>query len=73
MKGRNTLSLNHATMVEALQLWVNQQFAGNKPKVASVRKSDKSADWFSVDLEGDDVANSQGEVVKANIARADGT
>lgn len=27
MKGRNRLLLNQATMVEAMQLWINQQMA----------------------------------------------
>jgi hypothetical protein len=37
MKGNNTLELNQATMVEALQLWAEHTFK-NAPKVVVVRQ-----------------------------------
>jgi hypothetical protein len=38
MKGVNTLNLNVSTVIAALQMWVDAQFAeGKAPKVASIR------------------------------------
>lgn len=38
MIGNNTLELNQATMIEALQLWLNSKWKGeHTPKVVSVR------------------------------------
>jgi hypothetical protein len=36
MIGRNELSLNQATMVEALQEWITKRMAGFAPQVVSV-------------------------------------
>lgn len=38
MKGNNELRLNKATMIEALQLWVDAQFVKNPPRVTSVEE-----------------------------------
>lgn len=38
MKGNNELRLNEATMIEALQLWIEHQFAENAPRVSSVEE-----------------------------------
>lgn len=37
MKGNNELRINHATMIEALQLWVDSKFIG-PPRVESVEQ-----------------------------------
>ena len=39
MKGRNELVLNHATMIEALQVWADATFK-SPPRVASVTQTD---------------------------------
>lgn len=38
MKGNNELRLNQATMIEALQLWVDSQFAKDAPRVVSIEE-----------------------------------
>jgi len=38
MKGNNELRLNEATMIEALQMWIDAQFTKNPPRVASVEE-----------------------------------
>ena len=38
MKGNNELRLNETTMIEALQLWVDSQFAKDAPRVSSVEE-----------------------------------
>jgi len=42
MKGNNELRLNQATMIEALQLWVDSQFTKNPPRVVSVEELSSS-------------------------------
>lgn len=42
MKGNNELRLNHATMIEALQMWIEHQFAQNAPRVVSVEELSSS-------------------------------
>ena len=38
MKGNNELNLNEATIIEAIQFWLNAQFAeGKAPTVKSVK------------------------------------
>jgi len=37
MVGNNTLILNTATLVEAVQFWLNSKIAGAPPKVVDVR------------------------------------
>lgn len=52
MKGSNTLSLNQATIIEAVQCWVNQKFHDPKPVVKSVKKSNQGLnDTFDIELE----------------------
>lgn len=36
MKGNNELRLNEATMIEALQLWLDSKFTKDAPRVTSV-------------------------------------
>lgn len=38
MKGNNEFRLNHATMIEALQMWIDAQFKNDPPRVASVEE-----------------------------------
>lgn len=38
MKGNNELRLNEATMIEALQLWLDAQFKGPAPRVVSIEE-----------------------------------
>jgi hypothetical protein len=50
MKGNNVLQLNHQSMVEALQLYVNDEFAeGSAPEVTDV-KFDEPTGLFNVVL-----------------------
>lgn len=51
MKGKNILYINQATMVEAIQLWVNATFT-NPPLVESVKKDANYnvGEGFIVDL-----------------------
>lgn len=51
MKGENKIQMNQATMVEAVQMYLNSQFAeGKAPTVVSVdaNKSAYSGDTFDV-------------------------
>ena len=54
MTGSNELKLNQATMVEALQVWVNSVFV-NPPTVVSVEKGTAYADGgdFCVTVQDD--------------------
>lgn len=47
-KGVNELTLNQATMIEALQLWVNSQMVGTKPCVTSIRSTGRGDNQFFV-------------------------
>ncbi len=38
MKGNNELRINHATMIEAVQLWVDSQFLKDWARVESVEQ-----------------------------------
>ena len=56
MKGTNQMHLNEATMVEAVQVWINKIFADGlyhtAPKVTGVKiKSRRQSDIFIIDLE----------------------
>lgn len=51
MKGINVLALNTATMIEAVQHWLNTQMV-NPPDVTSIQyEADKGGDVFSIYLE----------------------
>ena len=57
MKGRNVLSVNHPTMVEAAQLWVNAQFhSDHVPKVVDV-KFDGQRGMFDIMLQPQEDVN----------------
>ena len=43
MKGNNELRLNEATMIEALQLWLDSKFAKDAPRVTSVEAINSGA------------------------------
>ena len=47
MKGNNTLELNEATMVEALQLWCEHTFK-HAPKVTSVKMVSNKGGYVTV-------------------------
>jgi len=49
MQGNNTLKLNHATIIEVLQLWVDVSFK-EKLTVKDVKKVAGSSDEFEVTL-----------------------
>ena len=53
MKGSNTLELNEATMIEAVQFWLNSQFVeGKAPVVKSVTGGTGTYDnMFKVSVE----------------------
>lgn len=53
MIGNNELQLNEATMIEAVQMWVNANFT-NPPKVTSidVDKSGSYAKTFIIHVDG---------------------
>lgn len=54
MQGSNSLELNTATMIEAVQAWIDTQFAeGKAPKVKYVKPSNEHgcAGTFRVELE----------------------
>lgn len=51
MIGNNQLELNQATMVQAVQVWVDQTFTSPRPKVISVDKCRESySEGFVVKL-----------------------
>jgi hypothetical protein len=43
MKGNNELRLNEATMIEAMQLWMDSQFKGSAPRVTVVEECKSGA------------------------------
>jgi hypothetical protein len=49
VKGTNVLTLNHATMREALQLWFNTVFTGAKANVTNIQQ--KNAQFASSEFE----------------------
>lgn len=65
MKGKNTLKLNHATMVEAMQQWLSSTLAGhNIPSVTAVRIANTASfgtlpagNDFEIDIESKDSAD----------------
>ena len=52
MQGTNTFILNHATMLEALQLWLAKEIPVNTPVVCSI-KEDKSSYAFLVEVKNE--------------------
>ncbi len=52
MKGRNTLQINQATLVEAVQYWLDREMK-TAPKVLSVKHNSKyiGADVFDVEVD----------------------
>jgi len=51
MKGNNTLQLNEATMIEAVQYWLNGQFViGRAPKVTGVTCKDSYSSEFEIEV-----------------------
>jgi hypothetical protein len=57
MKGNNTLILNEATMIEAVQFWLDSKIVPSQsPKVTSVKhdKTDAYSDCFKVLLLSED-------------------
>ena len=55
MIGSNQLTLNQATMIEALQFWLDSKMVGKAPKVTQVAgPTDKYGDnAFTVSLDAD--------------------
>jgi hypothetical protein len=51
MKGNNTLELNQATMIEAVQVWVDKSFV-KPPQVLGVSKRDEYT--FTVTISSED-------------------
>ena len=53
MKGNNELNLNEATMIEAVQFWLNAQFLeGKAPTVKSIKGGTSTYDnTFKVSVE----------------------
>ena len=50
MRGRNTLTLNQATMIDALQLWVKHVMKDPAPKVVGVKKT-AHTDLYEIQLD----------------------
>ena len=62
MKGSNTIKINHATMIEAMQCYLTTQFQGSQvPKVKSVSHLPNAAGWFEVSLESPVTSESESE------------
>lgn len=53
MKGTNKLVLNTATMIEALQLWLESQMKDQVPTVTGLDLDDNDADMFVVCVSSD--------------------
>ena len=51
MVGTNTLELNEATMIEAVQYWLNAQLVNSAPVVTSITMGAGMAKTFSVQIE----------------------
>ena len=52
MKGKNSMNLNHTTVVEAIQMWVDAKFkTGHAPKVVSVKATGMYGGGFDIELE----------------------
>lgn len=51
MKGNNELILNEATMVVAVQEYINKRITVDTPKVTGINISDKLCNLFSIKLE----------------------
>ena len=55
MKGSNDLILNEATMIEAIQFWLDAEMAQPAPKVTSVKSESGSlySNTFKVSLDAE--------------------
>lgn len=55
MQGRNTLILNTATMIEAVQLWLDSRMQAPVPTVTAVEADEANygSNTFKVGLSGD--------------------
>ena len=54
MKGFNKLVLNEATMIEAVQLWVDRTYVERGPLVTCITsKSDAYSKTFTISLDSD--------------------
>ncbi len=53
MKGNNELHLNTATVIEAVQMWLDSKMPHGAPTVTSVKASGRSDCMFVVDLSSD--------------------
>lgn len=53
MKGTNELHLNTATMIEAVQLWLDSKMPHGAPTVTSVKPGARSDHMFVVELSSD--------------------
>lgn len=54
MKGSNSLILNEATMIEAVQFWLDSKMVQHAPKVTGVNaKTDVYSKTFTVSLDAD--------------------
>lgn len=53
MKGNNELHLNTATVMEALQMWLDSKMPHGAPTVTSVKPSGRGDLMFVVDLSSD--------------------
>ena len=52
MKGHNSLELNEATMIEAIQYWLNAQFRdGKAPVVKGVKSQNGMIPSFTISVE----------------------
>jgi len=54
MVGNNQLNLNAATMMQALQEWIDKRWSGKAPKVISITVTDKgnySGETYCVGVE----------------------
>lgn len=53
MKGNNELHLNTATMIEAVQMWLDSKMPHGAPTVTMVKPSGRGDAMFVVDLSSD--------------------
>ena len=53
MKGNNTFIFNEATIIVAIQEYLNKRITTDTPKVTSVKSSDKTLSLFQIDIQED--------------------
>mgnify|MGYP001248570355 CR=1 FL=1 len=56
MIGNNSLQLNEATMIQALQFWLDSQFINKAPIVTAISCASGPSKVFCVSLESNDEA-----------------